>query len=275
MQSHPSNPSRLASWLAATMAALCLIASGQASAQNLTTNQQSSVTNLINASSDIKKQVAIGTAFSAGFAAAAANGTIVDPSAYQYATISEQQRTAYNTSMSTFSATDFYTAKQFLQQQAAVATANMQDSISSLASAAVDLQKAATVNQMMSAITDAPTAKSTQTAIATAGLNTEVTTQQVSAYNTSLASVNSYASQAATFFRAANNTNITGSIDTFKATYNKDLSQAYAVAGYNSANPYVTVGWQDGLSIGQAGMMTQYTQSSEAFYQANDPFAPR
>lgn len=272
MQSHPLNPYRLVSRLATTMAALCLIASGQASAQSLTTSQQTAVTNLYDASRAIKNQVGIGMAFSAGFSAAAANGTIVDPHAYQTATISEQQRTGYNTSISAFNSTDFYTAKQFLQQQAAVATTNMQASIASLASAAVELQKVATVNQMVSSITDAPTAKSTQNAIAAAGVNTEVTTQQVSAYNTSLANVNSYASQAATFFRAANNTNITGNIDNFKATYNKDLSQAYAVAGYNSANPYVTVGWQNGWSIGQAGMLTQYTQSSAAFYAANDPF---
>jgi hypothetical protein len=216
--------------------------------------------------------LALGTAFSAGFSTSAANGTIVDPAAYQSATITEQQRSAYNTSMGAFNATDFYTAKQFLQQQAAVATANMQASISALASATVDLQKAVTVNQMVGSITDAPSAKSTQTAIAAAGLSTEVTSSQVSAYNTSLASVNSYASQAATFFRAANNTSITGNIDNFKTTYSKDLSQAYAVAGYNSANPYVTVGWQDGLSIGQAGMMIQYTQSSQSFYAAHNPF---
>lgn len=148
----------------------------------------------------------------------------------------------------------------------------MQSSISALASATVDLQKAVTVNQMVSAITDAPSAKSTQTAIAASGLSTEVTTTQVSAYNTSLASVNSYASQAATFFKAANNTSITGNIDSFKTQYNKDLSQAYAVTGYNSANPYITVNWQDGFGIGQAGQLSQYTQSSDAFYAANNPF---
>jgi hypothetical protein len=254
--------------------ALCLTGIAPASAQSLTTSQQTAVSNAINASSAIGKQLTLGTAFSAGFAASVNNGVIVDPNAYQAATISEQQRQAYNGAIGTFSTTDFYTAKQFLQQQAAIATANMQASISALASASVDLQKTVTVNQMLSTITDAPTAKSTQTAIAVAGLNSEVTTSQVSAYNTSLASVNSYASQAATFFKAANNTTITGNIDSFKASYNKDLSQAYAATGYNSANPYVVVSWGDGFGIGQAGL-SQYTQSSQAFYAANDPFAPR
>jgi hypothetical protein len=232
------------------------------------------VTNLQASSGAIKTQLALGTAYSAGFAAAAGNGTIVDPTAYQAATISEQQRQAYNSSMSTFASTDFYTAKQFLMQQAAVATTNMQQSISALAAASVDLQKAVAVNQMLTAVSDAPTAKSTQTAIANSGLSSEVTTSQVSAYNTSLASVNSYASQAATFFKAANSTQITGNIDAFKTSYGKDLSQAYAVTGYNSANPYVVVSWGDGFGIGQAGL-SQYTQSSEAFYAANDPLTPR
>lgn len=258
--------------LAATLAALCLTASGQASAQSLTQTQQTAVSNLSSSSLAIKNQIAMGASFSAGFSAAAANGTIVDPNAYTAATITEQQRTDYNASLSTFGSTDFYTARQFLLQQAANATANMQSAISSLSSAAVDLQKAVVINQMTSSITDATTARATQSAIAASGLNTEVTSTQVSAYNTSLASVNSYASQAASFFRAANNATITGNIDSFKATYNKDLSTAYASTAYSDANPYVTVTWGDGLGISHSGLLQQYTQSSADFYAANNPF---
>ena len=257
------------------MAALCLIASAQANAQALTTSQQTAVSNLTSSSLTIKNQVTLGTAFSAGFAAAASSGTIVDPNAYKPATITEQHRTAYNAALNTFGATDFYTARQFLLQQATNATVNMQASISALASATVDLQKAVTVNQMMGSITDADTAKTTQTAIAAAGLNTEITGAQVTAYNTSLASVGSYASQAASFFQAANSAVITQNLDNFKATYGKDLSQAYASTGYNSANPYVTVGWPDGFAFGHSGGLGDYTQSSQSFYNANNPFAPQ
>lgn len=271
MKSNRLNPFRSASLLLATSLALCLTVSGQANAQALTQSQQATVSDLQSASYAIRKQLALGTAFSAGFSASVASGTIVDPTAHTAATISEQQRTNYNNSLNTFQSTDFYTAKQFLLQQAAAATASMQTSISELSAATVDLQKAVTVNQMVAAIADAPTAKQTQSAIAATGLATEVTSTQVSAYNTSLANVNSYASQAATFFRAANNAQITGNIDNFKAAYNKDLSAAYAVSGYNNANPYVTVSWGDGYGIGQAGL-GQYTQSSANFYAQNNPF---
>ena len=271
MQRNHSN--RFLSLLASGLmtAVLYLTASAQASAQSLTTSQQATVSNLANSSLAIKKQLALGTAFSAGFAAAAANGTIVDQNAWLPAKITEQHRNDYNAAVGDFRTTDFYTAKQFLLQQAAVATTNMQASISDLASAAVDLQKAVVVNQMVSAITDAPSAKTTQSAIAAAGLSTEITASQTSAYNTSLASVNSYASQAASFFRAANSTQITGNIDAFKATYNKELSNAYASAGYVSNNPYVAVAWGDGNGISQGGL-AQYVMSSQGFYAANSPF---
>lgn len=272
MNSNRSNPYPLLAWAATTILVLFLTDSAPANAQSLTTSQQTAVSNLSSSSLAIKNQLATGAAFSAGFSAAASSGTIVDPNAYTTATITEQQRTAYNTSLSTFNGTDFYTARQFLLQQAANATANMQTAISSLATATVDLQKAVVVNQMLSSVSDAPTARATQSAIAASGLNTEISSAQVSAYNTSLASVNSYASQAASFFQAANNTTITTNIDNFKATYSKDLSQAYATTGYNSANPYVTVGWGDGLAIGHSGLLQQYTQSSESFYAGNNPF---
>ena len=275
MKSNRSNPYPLLAWAAATILALCLTGFAPANAQSLTTSQQAAVSNLTTSSLAIKNQLTLGTAFSAGFASAASSGTIVDPNAHLAATITEQQRTGYNASLNTFNGTDFYTARQFLLQQATNATANMQASISALASATVDLQKAVTVNQMMGSITDATTAKTTQTAIAAAGLSTEITGSQVSAYNTSLASVGSYASQAASFFQAANSTTITQNIDNFKATYGRDLSQAYAATAYNSANPYVTVGWSDGVFASYGGGLGAFTQSSQSFYNLNNPFAPQ
>ena len=252
--------------LVAMMVALCLIASDQASAQTLIPIQQQAVTNLRTASNTVKGQLTLGTAYSGALSTAASSGTIVDPTAYQSATITEGQRNTYNAALTTFNTTQFNGSRQYFEQRASDNIALMQQAISQLASATADLQKVVTVNQMVSAITDVPTARATQTAILNAGIGTEITQQQASAYNASLANVNSYASQAALFMRAAQNQTLTANVDRFVDTYGKDLNYATTTAAY--ADTAITLAWSDGLQITQAGMLEQYKQSGSAFYTA-------
>ena len=254
----------LARLLAPTMAALSLIASGQASAQALTQSQQTAVSNLSTASGGIKSQISLGLGSAANLSIAANNGYIVDPSAWQAAAITEQQRTAYNAALSTFQSTSFYNAQQFLQDQAAASRTQMQQAISSLSSAAVDLQKAVVVNQMVSAVADAPTAKTTQSAIAAAGLNTEITSGQVSAFNSSLSMVNSYATQTAAFLSAAKNTSITSTIDLTAANYNKSIYGSSA--SYVYANDVLTVAFDQMSAVGFQGFLTPNQITATQFF---------
>lgn len=271
MKSNRSNPFRSLLAFVLMMAALCLTAIAPASAQTLMPSQRLVVNNLTSASSDIKGQLALGTKYSTSLATAASGGTIVDPTAYQAATISETQRTTYNSATLAFNSTNFNGSRQFFETQASNNLASMRNSIADLAAATVDLQKVVTVNQMVSAITDVPTAKVTQTAILNAGLGSEVTSSQVAAYNVSLANVNSYASQAAHFMRAAQNQTLTQNVDNFVNTYAKDLNYVQATATY--ANTAITLAWQDGLQITQEGMLNQFTQGSNAFYTSvTNPF---
>lgn len=250
--------------LVGTIAALFLIASDQASAQTLIPIQQQAVTNLRSASNTIKGQLSLGTSYSAALSTAASSGTITDPNSYQTATISEGQRNTYNTALTTFNTTNFNGSRQYFEQRASDNIALMQQAISQLAAATADLQKVVTVNQMVSGITDVPTARATQTAILNAGLGTEITQQQAAAYNASLANVNSYASQAALFMRAAQNVTLTTNVDRFVDTYAKDLNYATTTAAY--ADTAITLAWNDGLQIKQAGMLDQYKVSASAFY---------
>lgn len=264
MKSSHSNQSPLALLSAMTMAVLFLTASGQANGQTLIPSQQQVVTNLIAASGSIKGKLTLGAAYSTAFSSSASNGTIVDPTAYQAATVSEGQRNTYNAAVQTFNTTGFNGSRQYFEGKASDNIALMQQSIAQLASAAADLQKVVTVNQMVFAINNVPTARATQTAILNAGLGTEITGQQVAAYNASLANVNSYASQAALFMRAAQNVTLTTNVDRFVDAYAKDLNYATTTAAY--ADTAITLAWSDGLQITQAGMLNQYQQSSNSFY---------
>lgn len=256
--------SLLARLLVPTMAALSLIVSAPASGQALTQNQQTAVSNLSTASGDIKTQITLGLRSATNFSLASSNGYIVDPNAWQTAAITETQRTAYNTALNTFQSTSFYNAQQFLQDQAAASRTQMQQAISNLSSAAVDLQKAVTVNQMVNAVADAPTAKSTQSAIAAAGLNTEISTGQVAAFNTSLSMVNSYATQTAAFLSAAKNTTITSTIDLTAANYNKPLYGSSA--NYAYANDALIVSFDQMSAVGFQGLLGNSQLTAAQFF---------
>jgi len=210
----------------------------------------------------------LGLGLSNALSVSASNGTIVDPNAYSLAIITEQQRQAYNTSLNTFQTTSFYNAQQFFKDQATTAINQMQQSISFLASNAVELQKAATVHQMVSGVGDSVQAKQVQTAIAASGLSSEIRADTVANYNYSLASVNSYATQAAAFFRAADNQQLTSTVDLLKTNYGKDL--AYAGAHFVYGDARMLVGWADGFSISMGPVLDAYQQSSQSFYQANN-----
>lgn len=252
-----------------TMAGLCLIASVPASAQSLTTSQQTVVNNLQSTSLTIKSQVSLGLGISAALASAANNGTIVDPNAHQAGLITEQQRQDYNASLSTFRATDFYNAQQFFRDQATNSISQMQQAITALSNSAVELQKAATVNQMMANVTDTTQAKQVQSVISNSPtLSSEIGAATVGNYNSSLAQVNSYATQAASFFQAANNTQLTNTVDLMKTNYGKDLS--YAGAHFSYADSRMLIGWADGFNFAVSPVLEAYKQSSADFYQANN-----
>jgi hypothetical protein len=247
-----------------TILGVCLTASVQANAQTVNQNalsptQQAVVNNLQNSSLSIKNTLSSGTAFVGAINTASHSGVIVDPNAYQSVTVSQDQVTKYNTSLATYQSTPFSGSAQFFINQANTAFANMQSAIGQLATSAVDLQKAVTVNQMVASVTDTPTAKATQQAIAAAGLDTPISSASVTAYNTSLASVNSYATQAAAFMQAANSVSITGNVDKFASQYNSNI--AYANAQFSYATGALTVDFGNGMALTQTGVLNAYYEA--------------
>ena len=261
------NPLLLPSACELMMAVLCLIGIAPANAQSLTKDQQAVVSNAQASSAAIKAQIALGAQYSAALSSAAGTGTIVDPNAHTKAAITDQQRTTYNAALSTYQGTNFYTAQQFLKDQAASNVTQMQQAISSLAAATVDLQKVVSVNQALQNVGDVPTAKQAQQVLSSVVVGTEVTTQQMSNYNTSLAQVNSYASQAAAFMRASGEVTITQPLDKFVKQYGKGLEYAGAVFTY--ANAGVVVGWADGARFQVDNtVLDKYTQSGDSFYRS-------
>ncbi len=247
-----------------TLAAVLVTVSEQASAQALTNHQQSVVANLQNSSNTIKSQIQLGMVSAQGLANYANAAKIVDPEVYKASTITETQRSAYNTTLSTFKETSFYNAQQFFTDQANASKVQLQGAISELAAAAVDLQKTITVNQVVGGITDSPTAQAAQAVIANTGIGSQVTLQQAQSYNTSLASVSDYASKTGAFFAAANNQTITSTVDLTAQNYNKSLYTASAAYTYTNDN--LTVSFDSQYSAGFGGFLQNSKVTAQQFF---------
>ena len=254
---------RLRSGLVFSLIAVVLYLSGSGIAYGqLNQGQQTAVNNLQQTSAALKDRVAQGNAYAVGLSSAAQQGTIVDPAAHKPALLTDDQRNAYNSALSSFQATTFSPAAAFFADQAALSRTNMQTAISSLADATIELQRVAAVHQTVTTITDVPTARAAQQVIANAGLGGEVTSAHMAAYNASLSSVNAYATLTAAFMRAANNEYLTTNLDRFSQQYAKPL--AYAEASFSYANSHIQVIWVDQV-FSQNALLQQYQQSAENF----------
>lgn len=263
-QAKSLNLSRLLFQAAAMIIPAFLIASGPASAQTLLiSTQQQTVNNLATSSNALKQQINIGIVAANTAASGANSGQILQPGALDNFTITEQQRTNYNTALTTYKSTNFSTAQQFLVDQANLAKGQMQTAIDQLAAAAVDLQKVTQVNQLMATVQDVPSASAAKLVLQNTGIGTEVTTQQVAAYNQSLASVNEYATKTGAFFAAANNQQIVSNLDMTANNYNRDLYSATATYAYN--NDVLNVQFTQNVNMTFTGFMTLQQQSAEAF----------
>lgn len=219
--------------------------------------------NLATSSNALKQQINIGIVAANTAASGANSGQILQPGALDNFTITEQQRTNYNTALTTYKSTNFSTAQQFLVDQANLAKGQMQTAIDQLAAAAVDLQKVTQVNQLMATVQDVPSASAAKLVLQNTGIGTEVTTQQVAAYNQSLASVNEYATKTGAFFAAANNQQIVSNLDMTANNYNRDLYSATATYAYN--NDVLNVQFTQNVNMTFTGFMTLQQQSAEAF----------
>jgi hypothetical protein len=254
------------------IAAVCLISSGQANAQ-LTAQQSATITNLQNSSLVIKNQISSGIKISNNLSTTANNYLIADPNIYQTGIITDAQVKQYNSSLSTFQATNFYTARQLLEDNAKVNKTLMQNSISELAKSAVALQSAVTVNQISNTANDSPTAQAAQAAITASGLNKDIKQSDVASYNTSLANVNEYATKAGAFLAAANNKPLTDKIDLSATNYNKSLYNSSVTYGYSKDMLNIEI--PNSYSLSFTGFLKDSQVSATQFFQQPQIYGDR
>ena len=267
-----SNQSLQAQVSGLMIAVLCLICSDQENAQ-LTQQQTTAISNLQNNSLAIKNQITLGIKISNNLSITANKNLISDPSIYQTGLITDSQVNNYNSSLSTFQSTNFYTAKQLLQDNAKVTTTLMQQAISDLAKSAVAFKSAVSLNQISTSASDSPTAQAAQSAITASGLNKDIKQSDVASYNISLASVNDYATKTGAFLAAANNKTLTDKIDLSASNYNKSLYSSSV--SYDYSKDTLNVEIPNSYSMTFFGFLKDNQVSASQFFQQPQIYGDR
>ena len=182
--------------------------------------------------------------------------------------ISDAQYVAYNIALDKVVGHDYATAadaKQLFTQEHTAAMHQLKLAVDFLIDATSVLAMATSLSDIAA---DADT-KPEQAALQGMLLTDEYTIQatEVAAYNDAVNNIEKYAQQAGAFMAAANNTELTTSIDTYTAANNLVAGQYTAITYTQSVDEFV-ITW-DANGTGWSGYLTADMKDATAIYGAN------
>ena len=195
-------------------------------------------------------------------------GRVIIDDALEDGKITDAQFAAYTAALDKVLAHDYATAQnatQLFTQEHTAAMTQLTLAVDLLTSATAVL---ATATSVASIAAEADT-KPEQVALQDMLQTDEYTIQasEVATYNDSLDNVEKYAQQAGAFMAAANNTELTASIDAYTATNNL-VAGNYTAITYTQAADEFIITWAD-AGTGWSGYLTDDMKDATAIYGAN------
>ena len=159
-------------------------------------------------------------------------------------------------------------AQQLFTQEYQAAMNDLDEAIDILADASAEILTATGVMEAAATADTSPEQTALQSMIETDEYS--IDQAEVDAYNQAVAQVESYAQQAGAFMAAANNTDLTASIDSY-ATQNNFLVGNYTTITYTQAMDEFVINWDnDGFGSGWQGYLTPDFKDAEALYDAGE-----
>lgn len=195
-------------------------------------------------------------------------GRVVIDDALDDGKITNAQFIAYETALNKVVAHDYATASnaaELFTQEHSAAMNQLTLAVDLLTSATSVLATATSV----SAIADEADTKPEQVALLEMIQTDEYSIQasEVATYNDAIDNVEKYAQQAGAFMAAANNTDLTASIDAYTATNNL-VAGNYTTITYTQDIDHFIINW-DGQGTGWSGYLTDDMKDATAIYGAN------
>lgn len=179
------------------------------------------------------------------------------------AMIDAAMQDAYNSAINNVLSASYLNAQDVLQEQHVAAIDNLHTAISDLTSATAVLATVSTVANMAADADTTQEQMQVQQALATTDMT--ITTAEVDDFNTALADVNTYATQAGAFLAAASNSEITGAIDSFAQTSGRAVA-SYTAVTYQQDIDRMLITWDTNSYMSFQGYNTNNTLTAESIY---------
>tara|TARA_B110000858_G_scaffold30089_1_gene32628 strand:+ start:1028 stop:1855 length:828 start_codon:yes stop_codon:yes gene_type:complete len=195
-------------------------------------------------------------------------GKVIIDDALEGAKITEEQYLAYKAALGKVIGHDYATAtdaKQLFTQEHTAAMNQLKLSVDLLASASTVLATATAVSAIAAEADTKPEQVALQGMLATDKYTIQAS--EVATYNNSVEQVEKYAQQAGAFMAAANNTELTASIDTYTAQNNL-VAGNYTAITYTQAVDEFVITWAD-AGTGWTGYLTADMKDADDIYGAN------
>ena len=195
-------------------------------------------------------------------------GRVIVDDALEGAKITDAQYLAYKASLDKVLDHDYATAvdaKQLFTQEHTAAMNQLTLAVDLLTSATSVLATATAVSSIAAEADTKPEQVALQGMLATDEYTIQAS--EVATYNNTVEQVEKYAQQAGAFMAAANNTELTASIDTYTAQNNL-IAGNYTAITYTQAADEFVITWAD-AGTGWSGYLTEDMKDADDIYGAN------
>ena len=238
---------------------------------NLTMTGQEKLDYLIESLGAIKNRVMDGATMTVGATGyAALGGTIVDD-AFNDALITETELSNYLEAHDLVMNHDYATAttaQELFTQEYQGAMNSLDEAIDLLTDASTEVLTATGIMEAAAAADTAPEQAALQGLMGQEEY--QIDQAEVDAYNQAVAQVENYAQQAGAFMAAANNAELTASIDSY-ATVNNFVVGNYTAITYTQNIDEFVINWDnDGFGSGWQGYLTEDMVSAEDLFSAGE-----
>lgn len=220
--------------------------------------------NLQGSAQTILDQIAASQDLTAGAVYSAGQGDILAPGIMQDAAISDQMVADYNGALQSVLDATYYDAQMLYEDQHDQAMANLDTAVDNLVAATLVLMEVQAVANMAANADTVQEQLVAQVALET--MDMSISTADVSAYNSALGAVQSYAREAGAFLAASRSTMVTDQTNAFAA--NTGASLYGAVVTYSATADILNISAGQVYGIGLQGLLGGNVVTLEEVYAA-------
>ena len=232
---------------------------------------QEKINYLINSIDAIQDRLVDGSIKSVGAVGYAAIGGVIDDGSLGSSMITAEELNTYLDAKDAVLNHDYAiaeTAEQLFMQEHAAAMNSLATAVDDLTVATSVIMTAVEVASVASEADTKPEQVELQGMLATEEYSIDAA--EVNDYNESVAAVENFAQQAGAFMAAANNDELTASIDTYAAQGNFMVGSYTAITYTQSVDEFVITWADSGFGTGWQGYLTPNMKSAQEVYDAGE-----